>query len=254
MRRFATGHALHVASKGAALVEYVVLLVFLTVSFGAVLAYRDEIPRLYEGIDFFEFGETTTVVIEGCVADGTCAAPDEVVDYCLDNAAEGEICDIAPIVWVRSPSAGSDPSSPSGVMVVPAGPSVIYAAVPWATSSRNEDHTPPVYANLEGGMSTNHGQLIVHPIEHPAALYCSARGLYLPSFADLVALQPHAATIGITGGPFLSSSQFWAAGGYNPPPVLRPINYAKAYNFTTQNLGQHVFPTSTHSVICVDYK
>jgi Flp pilus assembly pilin Flp len=241
-------------TKGAALVEYVVLLAITVVAIPALVIFGGKVPELLDG----PFGlETpadmpTEVIVPGCVGTGQCTPDEEVVSWCIAQFGSGKRCGDIPIVPIAAPDGGGG-VAPFVVPIPPDAPSD--PRIQWAVSNRNEDYNPKVYSNSTTSGLGNTDQELSHPIVHPAARYCAARGMALPAVEQLAAMAPHMEELNLGEAAYLSSSQYWAAGGYNPPPVLEPLNYVRTYDFgkfkRDMNPYAHAFVTHDPLVRCI---
>jgi putative hemolysin len=241
--------------KGVALVEYVVLMLAVAIAVPGLVLLGDRVPELFEKPPAFEIGipeggsPGTTVVIPACVGTGQCAPPEEAAEYCLANTTDGEICSIMPMV-VATPATGGEPSFL--VPIMPSDPELAYAV-----SDRNEDYPDPVYANSPSSSHGNQSDLMEHTANyaHPAAQYCAGRGGALPAVNDMEAMAQHADKLGLARAIYLTSSQYWASGGHNPPPVLKPLNYARNFDVADFQDGRnplgHGFVQHAYRVRCV---
>jgi hypothetical protein len=219
-------------TRGAALVEYVVLLAGLVIVLPALYVFGEKIPELFEDPPGLEIPTTTpTLVVEipGCVETGQCEPPPEVIEYCIENTASGVMCDIVDVVVIKDPTAGD--------FVVAATPSD--PKIEFSVSDKNEDYPEPVYANSFSASIANQEDIMSHTAfySHPGGEFCAGRGGVLPSMAALQAMAPHMDILNIAPATYLSSSQYWAVGDYNPPPVLVPGNYVSLFEFRDYERG-----------------
>lgn len=234
------------STRGAALVEYVVLFAILVIAIPGLAIYSGKVPDLYDGPFGIEHPDTATIEISvpGCVATGQCVAPPELIEWCREEVGLGVTCPDYNITIIPGPT---------GDLVVP---SQQDPHIAWATSNRNEDYHPPVYSNSTVDGAGNTAVELVHPgYHHPAATYCAELGMFLPAIDQLAAMAPYMDALGLEDRDYLSSSQYWAAGSYNPPPVLEAFNYVSSFDFGRFERGEnprsHVFPTHAFPVRCV---
>lgn len=231
--------------KGAALVEYMPLLAMLAIALPGVFFLGGQVPGLFDEPGPFSPPGTpvvTELVVPDCVMNAQCDIPTEVVEYCLENASSGEVCPIIPYLVIDTPEVP---------ILVPT--NVTDPQLPWVM----EDRDLGVYANSFGDTVGNNFDIMAfsNVVPHPAGEYCNARGALLPSQQILTLMAPYFDELNLVNNLYLSSSQYWAAGAYNPPPVLVPISYAKTFAYSSYNSGVnpdgHGFLTNPFYVRCV---
>lgn len=230
-------------TKGAALVEYMPILAMIAVVLPALWGFGQLVPQLFDEPGPFDPGGPEEIIIDDCVVQGQCEPPEEVYTYCFENTASGDTCDIIPWIVVDppyeppyiTPTNQRDPQ------------------IQWVEA----DLDLGVYANSKGSTEANNSDIAAYNgvVNHPAGTYCIDRGGMLPSYDDLAAMAPYNVELNMVSNIYWSSSQYWAAGGYNPPPVLRDLAYVKNFSFAGYNSGSngdgHGFLTHSFYVRCI---
>lgn len=264
-------------AAGAALVEYVVLLIVLLIAMPAVLFLGGKVvPSLFDSLTPIETlipfdpenplgplnpGDTIEIVIPDCTMSGDCAPPDEAINYCYLNTPIGEECSIIPYVPVTIDPSYSPPdptndvtlitttTPPSGWFLVPI--PVDDPEARWIVE--DVDYDP--YANTPDSTEKNNSEILGKGILHPGAQICFEKGGLLPALDLLAAMAPHKDMLNLISSPYQSSSQHWGAGGYNPPPVLEDFSYVKTFDFGVYMSGgnpeNEAFITHSFPVRCV---
>jgi len=239
------------STSGAALVEYAIMIAALVVIVPAVALYGDKIPPMFDrgfGISAPEgtSGGIQKVAAKECVSTGQCPADPGVIDWCVETYGYGVVCGDLNIMVIEP--------SEYPRLVVPI-PILDDLSIQWARTERNEDYNPDVYANTANNGPGNTAALVGHSISHPAADFCNARGMYLPSAGDLARMAPYHKELKFYNKIYVSSSQYWSTGNYNPPPVLRAINYSRTFDFYKYSVGDQPlsigYPTHSFPVRCV---
>lgn len=228
--------------RGAALAEYMPLLAMVVIVLPGLAFLGTRVPELYGNPPPFETPEGPPVVIEDCVINAQCEVPPVVVDYCVDNFTDGELCDIIPYVVIDPP--GEPP------VIVPQDP--VDPRLQWVVA----DIDAGVYANSPVSTTANMSDILAAQPYHPAAMYCHNRGGMLPSEELMTHMAVnHPDTLNLVRNIYWTSTQFWAAGGYNPPPVLVTLSYAKNVSVAVYEGGGngdgHGFLTHAFYVRCV---
>lgn len=233
-------------TKGAALVEYSILIAALAIGLTALTGFGEKITELFENPEPLDPG-LTEIIIPGCVETGQCAPPPELLTYCIENTQSGEFCDEARLVVIHPPG------GPSFVVPVSRDPEL-----PYALSDRNEDFPDAVYANTPNSTVLNNAEIMEHTAyySHPGGEFCNANGGLLPSVDAMHEMAPYHDRLNLHEAQYLTSSQYWATGyGYNPAPVLAPINYVRVYQVDDFARGlnpySHGFVTFPFFVRCI---
>lgn len=201
------------------------------------------VPQLFEEPGPFDPGGPEVVVIDDCAMHGQCEPSPEVYEYCFENTVSGQECDIIPWVVIEPPS-----EPPFIVPMNSTDPQI-----QWVEA----DLDLGVYANSKSSTSANNADIEAYNgvVNHPAATYCMDRGAFLPSYDDLAAMAPYNVEMNMVSNVYWSSSQYWAVGQYNPPPVLRTLAYVKNYSMAAYNAGSsgdgHGFLTHSFYVRCI---
>lgn len=250
-------------SKGAPLVEYTVLMGGLAVlAIFAIMGFGGDVRNTFTSTNDIlqDPGADGPPVVLACDAGdyggepGTPCSPFiEIIEECdLESLEVMEFCPGTGITYI-----GDDlPDGPGRTYtIIPNIPGATYPPGYDPEVRRSWDTVDADYGNFYAmgyaGGRRNHIEIINHPRLHPAAQYCEDLGFgsYLASPRQLDIMKAVPGML-VQHKSYLSSSQYWGAGGFSPAPILEPVNYVWTQDVSTSGLAV-LAPIQVADVQCV---
>ncbi|GAB5389510.1 MAG: hypothetical protein Alpg2KO_24780 [Alphaproteobacteria bacterium] len=224
--------------RGAATVEYVVIAGLISII--ALVA----VTQVGTSVD-----DNLTEVSDRL---GPQAAPSASPDFvaanlaCLEGLNVGESCDNVGLTFI-----GTDNSDRVYVQSAPAGGGATWPLFQYATTDRNEDFTPVVFATATGLGPLAFNELLAHPITHPGANHCASLGMYLPNRNQVRNLiTPQRVELGLSAQNVrvMASTQWYFSAGVVPWYNGQNVSY---FYPDTSFVHTDTAVTNTSAVVCV---